>query len=216
MRTIIVLLNVDKMSTINNRKIDCEEIHGVIYCYTCNINGKRYIGQTTNEKERKARFKGKTPYCRGGNSAIDNARKKYGPNNFTYEVLERYTFSTLEEANIKLDEREIYYINLYNTYLHGYNSTKGGHNGRGKKWTPEQLEKIRGKNHWNYGKRYKYKPKPKKCKKVDVYTKEGSFIETCASLKYAAEKYNVISTNIAKVCRNKLNSTGGRVFKYHD
>ena len=209
-----MLRSVDSMSTMNNRKVDCEEIHGVIYCYTCNINGKKYIGQTTNEERRKAQFRWKTSYCKGGNSAIDNARKKYGPENFTYEVLETYVFHTLEEANAKLDARETYYISLYDTYLHGYNSTKGGHNGRGKKWTPEQLEKITGKNHWNYGKKHEYKPKPKKCRKVDVYTKDGILIETCESLKFAAQKYNIASTNIAKVCRGKLIQTGGYKFKY--
>lgn len=119
---------------MNNRKIKKGDlIEGIIYCYTCNINGKRYIGQTTNEASRKAHFMRNVPYCTGWTSAIDKARKKYGPYNFTYQVLERYEFTSLEEACVKLDEREIYYIALYDTYIHGYNSTKGGHSGRGKK-----------------------------------------------------------------------------------
>lgn len=193
----------------------CNKIRGIIYCYTCNSTGKKYIGQTINEQRRRATFRQRVNYCKGGGSAIDNARHKYGPKDFTYEVLEEYFFDTVEEAKIKLDEREIYNIKLYNTYLYGYNSTIGGHSPIGKKWTDEQKVKITGKNHWNYGKKHDYKQRPELYKSIDVYDKNGSFIETCESQKIAAEKYNVLATNIAKVCRGKLKTTGGYIFQYH-
>lgn len=51
--------------------------------------------------------------------AIKKAIHKYGRKNFTIEVLEE---CKVEELN----EKEIYYIEKYNTYNKGYNSTKGG------------------------------------------------------------------------------------------
>lgn len=196
-----------------SENVECKKIRGIVYCYTCKTNGKKYIGQTTNEKWRRAQFRWKTNYCTGGTSAIDNARKKYGVDDFEYCVLEEYLFDSLDEANIKLDEREQYYIKLYDSYMHGYNSTTGGHSYRAKR-TEEQLSKMRGKNHWNYGKRHEYKKRPELYKKIEVYDKSGNLLEVCNSQKEAAKKYNVAATNIAKVCRGKLNTTGGYVFKY--
>jgi hypothetical protein len=44
--------------------------------------------------------------------------KKYGPENFTFEILE-----TVERA--KLNERESYWIDFYKTKEFGMNGTKG-------------------------------------------------------------------------------------------
>lgn len=199
---------------MENEIIECEKILGIIYCYTCKTTQKKYIGQTTNEKRRRAQFRWKTNYCKGGDSAIDNARRRYGTEDFEYIVLEEYFFENVNDATKKLDEREQYYIKLYDTYMHGYNSTIGGHTNRGKKWTAEQLNKIRGENHWNYGKRYEYKEKPQLYKSISVYSKDGTLLETCKSQKEAAKKYNVEATNVAKVCKGKLKTTGGYIFKY--
>ena len=62
---------------------------GIIYRYYL-INEKgmemSYIGQTCSEKQRKADFfKLSIPY---GGKRIENARKKYGPTSFKYEILE--------------------------------------------------------------------------------------------------------------------------------
>ena len=57
---------------------------GIIYKYT-SPSGKIYIGQTTDEKRRiKTFFNLNKSY---GGKNIDNARHKYGPNKFIYEVL---------------------------------------------------------------------------------------------------------------------------------
>ena len=45
--------------------------------------------------------------------------RKYGLENFTFEVLEECELGLL-------NDREEYYIELYNSYFHGYNSTFGG------------------------------------------------------------------------------------------
>lgn len=53
---------------------------------------------------------------------IKRAILKYGKENFDIRELERCRVEDL-------DEREIYYIDLYNSFNNGYNSTRGGRSG---------------------------------------------------------------------------------------
>lgn len=59
-------------------------------------------------------------YKQRSNYKIYNAINKYGRENFYYEILEE----NIDEEDI--DGLEIYYIELYNSYEEGYNSTRGG------------------------------------------------------------------------------------------
>lgn len=62
--------------------------------------------------------------------------RKYGYENFTYEIIEECSNSQEE-----LDDRERYWIEYYNSYEDGYNSTRGGQN---KAWIydPETIRKM--------------------------------------------------------------------------
>lgn len=85
-----------------------------IYKITNLINGKVYIGQSINIEERWKR------HCTThDNCYIHKAIQKYGKKNFSFEILEE-----CEEA--VLNEREIYYIDKYNSFDEGYNMTFGG------------------------------------------------------------------------------------------
>ena len=89
-----------------------------IYMWT-SPSGKSYIGQSVNLQKRKCAF-----LCFGdiyGGEKINRARKKYN-----HKSLWNYTI--LEYCDIDdLDEREEYYISLYNTINNGYNCESGGH-----------------------------------------------------------------------------------------
>lgn len=112
---------------------------GIIYKYI-SPSGKVYIGQTTEEKRRRKTFFNINK--RYGGDKIDAARQKYGPENFTYEVLYRATFSNKKEATLKLDELEQFYITVYDSYENGYNMTYGGYTTRGFQFSPEQRKQI--------------------------------------------------------------------------
>ena len=96
---------------------------GIIYIITNTINSNVYIGQTIQTLENRWRA-----HCRNKcsnnemNMCIKRAILKYGKQNFSITELERCKVT-------ELDEREIYYIQLYNSYMEGYNSTKGGKSG---------------------------------------------------------------------------------------
>lgn len=95
-------------------------MQGYIYLIENKINGKKYIGQTTRTIEE--RWK---EHCKDSlkkrleKRPLYNAINKYGSENFILCLVEE-----VEES--LLSEREIYWINYYNTYKEGYNATLGG------------------------------------------------------------------------------------------
>ena len=93
---------------------------GYIYKIQNLINDSVYIGQTV--KTVKKRFQQHRnnydkPYF--SQLTLYKAFKKYGLENFSFEVIE-------ETENEKLDEREKYWIDYYDSYKNGYNMTLGG------------------------------------------------------------------------------------------
>ncbi len=89
-----------------------------IYIHKNKINNKVYVGQTCQSPE--SRWKNGEGYK--GCPQFYAAIQKYGWDNFEHIILENNL--TLEEAN----EKEAYYIRLYDSYKNGYNATLGGKN----------------------------------------------------------------------------------------
>ena len=101
---------------------------GIIYKYI-SPNNKVYIGQTLNEERRRKEFLNlKKQY---GGLKINNARKKYKPENFEYEILFEKEYSDIEIANNELNILEEKYIKEYDSINNGYNTTLGGDSIRG-------------------------------------------------------------------------------------
>ena len=110
---------------------------GIIYKYTNRINQKSYIGQTTHEKQRKQQHKLLT-----GGFAFQKAIEKYGWDNFEYTVLYSLNLEDTDQLRQILNEKEIYFINYYNTFKKGYNMTKGGGGVNIGEFTQEHKDKI--------------------------------------------------------------------------
>ena len=93
-----------------------------IYKITNLINGKSYIGKSKDPEKRWKSHKDPDKF-----SYIANAIKKYGENNFKFEIIEKC------ESDITAS-RECFWIEYYNTFKYikggyGYNCTKGGEGG---------------------------------------------------------------------------------------
>ena len=93
---------------------------GCIYKITNLINGKVYIGQTVNFKNRMYYYNG---YLAKGQNKLHNAFKKYGINNF---IMEQIAFGKKGED---LDNLEVFNITSYDSIKNGYNCESGGTNG---------------------------------------------------------------------------------------
>ena len=96
----------------------------LIYKITNKIDGKCYIGQTIKNaeerwREHQAHAFGTHP--NDVNKTLYKAIRKYGLENFTFEVLQD-NIETYEQ----LDKAEIYWIDFYNSFIKGYNETFGG------------------------------------------------------------------------------------------
>lgn len=92
-----------------------------VYKITDQITQEAYIGQSVNIA---SRWKDHIKYGIGASSAsvsnqLYTAIKRDGIESFTFELLE-------ECSSDKLNEKEKYYISLYQTDIYGLNSTKGG------------------------------------------------------------------------------------------
>lgn len=98
-----------------------------IYKYTNKITGKHYIGQTNNLQKRYNGHKSEAfnPKASGYNLPFHCAIRKYGMENFSYDILEEIEDGESQEF---IDDREIYFISFYHSLVseNGYNLTTGG------------------------------------------------------------------------------------------
>lgn len=198
------------------------EKQGVIYKIENLVNGKVYIGQTIRTFEE--RKKQHIAELKGGykrNVKLQNAWNKYGEKNFKFSIIDYFPISIL-------DDKEIYYIEKFNSFNNGYNMTTGGnqvmHN---QKHTKSARKKIshKLKTKWN-DKRFIEKMKnrpiyygsesPRSIKVICINDQKvfGSMIE-------AGEYYGIDMKKVSTVCTGHCEYTGleetGRKlqFAYH-
>jgi hypothetical protein len=136
-----------------------DKMYGVIYKIQNNINNKVYIGQTTNDNG----FNGRYSYNleeNTHNEHLKNSILKYGIDNFNID--KEFDIANSQE---ELDEKEIYWIEYYNSTnpKFGYNKKEGGNGGllsaeskikmsKTKQINRKSIEKIIIKNMKLYGK----------------------------------------------------------------
>lgn len=94
---------------------------GKIYCAHCIHTGKKYIGQTISLLE--YRVTQHFGLSKSNRHKFAYALKKYGRDGFIWGIIEESDISLL-------NDREVYWIEKYDTFKKGYNSTTGGNQGR--------------------------------------------------------------------------------------
>ncbi len=159
---------------------------GVIYKATNKINNKVYIGQTAVSLKARIYQHKSDAMNRNNNNNFHNALLKHGMENFSWEIID------LAKYRDELDSLEIKYIEKYDAYRNGYNSTYGGWGNHdfsgirnamfGRKHTEETKKKIgmanSGPNSAWFGKKHSEETKRKMSKsqtgqKNHMYGKTG-------------------------------------------
>ena len=195
-----------------------------IYLHKNKINGKVYIGQTIQKPENRWKKGAGYKTCTYFYSAI----QKYGWDNFEHIILEQKEM-TQEEA----DNKENYYINIYNSkdINYGYNINDGGYQSispnaepaaikwmkkhpefglaraqdmlKWQKEHPEEMLKMRQEN---------IKKATEARKKAVQCVETGEIFESATA---AAKKVPKTSqSKICMVCRGQRNTCGGFHWKY--
>ena len=159
-----------------------------IYQILNKVNGKCYIGLSTNIRDRFYRHKSKLRNNKHSNIHLQSAYNEYGSSNFEFNILERCSESILSE-------REIYYINKYQSdnRKYGYNKASGGfmfkHDEESKRKSAENRSYGTGKNSDN----------PKTFKFISPEGKEfivvGGFEAFCIKMKIS---YRMLRRSINK------------------
>lgn len=172
---------------------------GVIYCLTNNITGKKYIGQTVSSLNRRINrhFSAK--------SAISNALRKYGLDNFKIEVLS-------SDLCVKcMNYEEYILIKTHNTmYPNGYNLKEGGLQPRLSKIS---IDKIRKKNSGKKEKKIHTEKRMKKIRKPVMCLETKKKFD---SVKSASSFYNIDPSHLSKQLKGKTISNKGYKFVYLD
>ena len=204
---------------------------GIIYKYTNKINGKIYIGQTTDEKRRRESHK----YSKADDH-FHRAIRKNGWDNFEYEVVFETISSDKDRLKYLLDTMEKYFIKKYDSYgKGGYNCTLGGGGSLGyiaSEQTKKKLSEI------NRGKILSEKTRKKmsesrKGRKISEenlrklversskataqYTPDGVLVCTYKSIAEAVKQNthnNWSRQNIGKCARGKNKTAYGYIWRY--
>lgn len=214
-----------------------------IYKITNMINNKIYIGQSKDIQRRwqQHRTESFNVNCRAYDVIFYRAIRKYGIDNFKFEIIE-------ECPEAKLNEREKYWIKFYNTYIkndnsNGYNMTEGGENtSKELEYDIELIQKLwlEGKSHQeimeaihcNHSTLTRYldylgidaserrkRSNLYKTKRVYQYDLDGNYIKSFLSVSEAArilqqQGINAYTSSISYACNSKLQSAYGYIWSY--
>jgi group I intron endonuclease len=184
-----------------------------IYKITNLINNKFYIGSAVNLRIRYVQHFNTLIKNKHKNKKLENSVKKYGFNNFKFEIL----VTCPKEYLLKLEQWFI------DNLKPEYNIAPIAGSSLGIKRTKETKRKIKEshktRTSYNISGLIKYRKEnpgksignPEKTKKsVDKYDLKGNFIENYKGVKEAAIKNKFKSyTGISAVCNNKAKTAGG-------
>lgn len=136
--------------------------NGIIYKVTNKINGKVYIGKTIYNLEKRRKRHESNSLNDKINYYFYRALRKYGWNNFEWEIIDRA--KTEKELNLL----EILYIEEYRHKGHVYNMTNGGDGVSGNKLSEESRKKM---SEVHKG----YKHSTESCKKISKAGKGNKY-----------------------------------------
>lgn len=166
---------------------------GYVYLSTCVVTNKVYVGITIQKFYKRRCEHIKVSFNsndKAYNHHFHRAIRKYGKENFKWEVLETIKKETREELIQELKRLEIKYIKKYNSKQNGYNSTDGGDS--------SCIE----------------------CKRIKIYSDNGELLEIMNNAAEVSNKYKIPKNTIWSICGKFSYYTKWRnkriIFRYED
>ena len=199
------------------------------------VNNKEYIGSSLNMPRRHYDHLSHLRRNTHHSKKLQASYNKYGEESFVFETIEKIYFNencTKEYKIQYLESLEQYYLDLYKSYLYGYNcSLKTGYPGIPKsKETVLKANETRKRNNTKHSQETKDRisfvlknsEKRKKANetlhfnnriKVYQYDLEGNFIKEWSSKHEVCNALNIKYANILETVRRENSSLNGFIFK---
>lgn len=183
-----------------------------IYKITNLITNKIYIGSSKNIRKRWKIHRASLRAGKHHNEHLSSAYKKYGLENFTWEVIE---FTNIEN----LQNREQYWIDFFKSSdrENGYNLSPLAYSNFGMKRTKESKQKMRlsqlGHKHTLETRK---KISESQYKTVYQFDLNGNFIQKYNSLLEAENKTGIKRQNISGCCRKAIKSAKGYFWSFEN
>lgn len=162
---------------------------GIYKLYFLNKPNKIYIGQAKDLNIRRKEHLRKLKSGRHYNNHLQNSFNKYGESSIIYEIIELCELSYL-------DDKEIFYINKYNSIINGYNLKSGGQRGE---LSDESKVKSTAKRFENGHIKIVYA----------FSSKTGEYIGEYKGYRAASNMLNVGESNIRQIVSGKMKSAKG-------
>lgn len=199
-------------------KRDLINVIGYIY-KIISPNGKIYIGQTINKKQRKYHYNSSSFK---GQIKLWNSTQKHNWNpSDSFEIIEECLCG---ENKCYLNEREKFWIQYYDSFKNGLNCNEGGYGNLGYIASKETKDKI--------SKYHKNKPpmsnetkeklrqinlgKTYETKQIQQIDENNVIIKIWDSISKCANELNLNISGISKVLTGKSKLTKGYKFKYNN
>lgn len=210
-------------------------LEGIIYC-AISPSTKKYYGYTLNLSGRKRRYI--KALKKGDKTRFYDALRKYGIENFSWNIIEYHYRENKQDIHNILCEREIYWIEKDKTYLpeFGYNMTHGGDGRLGSIMSEETkvnlIKKLTGRTTERKGKSLKQEMVEKynenglekynkwieklatsHCKPILQFDKNNNFIREWSSILLASHS-GFIGTNICACLKGKRKTHKKYIWRY--
>ena len=200
---------------------------GYIYLITNIETKKQYVGQTVCKDVERRWAQHKWPSNRNLGTYLSNAFKKYGIDNFKFQII-----CICFDEDCNRFEQE-YIIKFSTLSPNGYNIESGGNNHVCHEDTKKKLSEInKGKNNPQFGKKWTKELKEKRQKEtigdknpnygrkspnrktIGMYDLQNTLIEKFNSIREAYEKTKINETSISGVCNGRHKKAGGFIWKF--